>query len=123
MECELREDGTQMQRLSWLQASEGSSKLHQPKGLRYTVTPRCWNLLLVRQLLVDQPGGLAIPGLVCHVLHKLQGDGICKVRDGAQVKRTSRPTSKFVDGSPHLAARVYQTLSESVFTKARVKER
>jgi len=38
---------------------------------------------------------------MCPVLHKLQGDGVC--RDGALVKGHA---SEFVDGSPHLAARV-----------------
>jgi len=32
-EYKFREDGVQSRRLSWLQASEGSSKLLQPKGL------------------------------------------------------------------------------------------
>jgi len=40
-EYELREDGVQSRRLSWLQASEGSSKLLRPKGFRDTVTLRC----------------------------------------------------------------------------------
>ena len=34
-------------------------------GFRDTMTLRCWNLPLVGQLLVDEPGGLAIPGPVC----------------------------------------------------------
>jgi len=33
VEYELWEDGIQFLRLSWLQASEGSSKLLRPKGL------------------------------------------------------------------------------------------
>jgi len=57
-----------------------------------------------RQLLVDEPGGLAIPGPVCHVLHELRGDGIC--HDGALEKGASRYASEFVNGSPRLAARV-----------------
>jgi len=100
----LREDGIQYRRLSWLQASEDSSKLLRPKSFRDTVTLRCWNLPSVRQLLVDQPGGLSIPDLVCPVLHELRGDGVCQ--DGALVKGASRPASKFVDGSPRSAARV-----------------
>jgi len=60
MEYELREDGVQCRRLSWLQASESSSKLLRSKVFRDTVTLRCWNLPYVGQLLVDQPGGLAI---------------------------------------------------------------
>jgi len=90
-EYELQEDGVQSQGFSWLQASEGSSKLLQPKGFRDTVTLRCWDLPQVGKLLVDQPGGLAIPSLVCPVLHKLQDDGVC--RDGALVKGASRPAS------------------------------
>jgi len=39
-----------------------------------------------------------------NVLHELRGDGVCQ--DGALVKGASRPASKFVDGSPRLAARV-----------------
>jgi len=44
VEYKLREDGIQSQRLSWLQASEGSRKLLWPKGFRDTVTLKCWNL-------------------------------------------------------------------------------
>jgi len=104
VEYELRENGIQSRRLSWLQASEGSSKLLPSKGFRDTVTLRCWNLPQVKQLLVDEPGGLAVPGLVCPVLHKLRGDGVC--RDGGLAKGASRPSSKFIDGSPRLAAEV-----------------
>jgi len=43
-------------------------------------------------------------GLVCLLLHELQGDGIC--RDGAQARGASRPASKFSDCSPCLVARV-----------------
>jgi len=68
------------------------------------VTLRCCNLPSVEQLLVDEPGGLAAPSLVCSVFHELRDDGVC--RDGALAKRASRPASKFVDYSPHLAARV-----------------
>jgi len=39
MEYKLREDGIPSWRLSWLQASEGSSKLFQPQGFGDTVTP------------------------------------------------------------------------------------
>jgi len=38
VEYKLREDGIQSRRLSWLQVSEGSSKLLWPKGFRDTVT-------------------------------------------------------------------------------------
>jgi len=41
---ELCEDGVHSRRLSWLQASEGSSKLFRPEGFRDTVIFRCWNL-------------------------------------------------------------------------------
>jgi len=68
VECKLREDGIQSRRLSWFQASEGSSKLFRLEGFRDTVTLRCWNLPLVGQLFVDEPGGLAAAGLVCPVL-------------------------------------------------------
>ena len=68
------------------------------------MTLRCWNLPYVGQILVDEPGGLAAPGLVCPVLHELRGDGIC--RDGAQARGASRPASKFVDCSSRLAAGV-----------------
>ena len=104
MEYELREDGIQSRRLSWLQASEGNGKLLRPKGFGDTVNLRCWNLPYVGQLFVEQPGGLAAAGPVCPVLYELHGDGIC--RDGALVKEASRPASKFIDGSPRLAARV-----------------
>jgi len=104
MEYELREDGVQSRRFSWLQASEGSSKLLRPKRFRDTVTLRYWNLPQVGQPLVGEREGLAIPGLVCPVLHELRGDGVC--RDGAQARGASRPASKFLDGSPCLAARV-----------------
>jgi len=40
----LQEDGISSWRLSWLQASEGSSKLLWPKTLNDTVTLRCWDL-------------------------------------------------------------------------------
>jgi len=83
VEYELREDGVQSRRFSWLQASEGSSKLFRPEGFGDTVTLRCWNLPLVAQRLVDQPGGLAVAGLVCSVLHQLRGFGIC--RDGQKL--------------------------------------
>jgi len=53
---------------------------------------------------VDQPGGLAIPGPVCPVLHELRGDGVC--RDRALAKGVSRSASEFVDASPRLAVRV-----------------
>ena len=76
MEYELREVGVQSWRLSWPQASEGSSKLLRPKEFRDTVTLRGWNLPQVGQLLVDQPSGLAIPGPVCPVLHELRGDEV-----------------------------------------------
>jgi len=59
---------------------------------------------LVGQLLVDQPGGNLVPGPVCPVLHELRGDEVC--RDGALVKGASKPSRKFVDGSPRLAVRV-----------------
>jgi len=44
VEYELQEDGIQSQRLSWLQASEGSSKLLWPLGFRDTVTCKYLNL-------------------------------------------------------------------------------
>jgi len=56
VEYELLEDGIESQGLSWLQASDGGSKLIRPKGFRDTVTLWCWNLPLVGQLFVDQPG-------------------------------------------------------------------
>ena len=59
------------------------------------MTLRCWNLPQVGQLLVDEPGGLVVAGLVCPVLHELPGDRIC--RDGAQARGASRPASKFVE--------------------------
>jgi len=77
VEYELWDDGIQSRRLSWLQASEGSSKLLRCKGFRDTVTLRCWNLPTVRQLLVDQPGELSISDPVCPVLHELCDDGVC----------------------------------------------
>jgi len=76
VEYKLREDGIQSRRHSWLQASEGSCKLFRPKGFGNTVNLRCWNLPLVGQLLVDEPGGLAAARLVCPVLHELRGNGI-----------------------------------------------
>jgi len=106
MEHELREDRVQSQRLSWLQAYEGSKKFLRPKGFRDTVTLWCWNLPQVGQFLVDQPGGLAIPGPVCHFLHKLRSNGIC--RDVALAQGAPRPASKFVDGSPRLVARAQE---------------
>jgi len=68
------------------------------------VTLRCWNLPYVGQLFVGEPGGLTVASLVCPVLHQMRGDGIC--RDGAHAGGASRPASKFVDGSPRLAAGV-----------------
>jgi len=47
VEYQLWEDGVQSQRFSWLQASEGSSKLFRPERFGDTVTLRCWNLSLV----------------------------------------------------------------------------
>jgi len=44
VEYKLRENGVQSQRLSWLQAPEGSSKLLRPESFADTVTLRCWNL-------------------------------------------------------------------------------
>jgi len=44
VEYELWEDGIQSSRLSWIQASKGSSQLLWPKGFRDAVIPRCWNL-------------------------------------------------------------------------------
>jgi len=52
----------------------------------------------------DRPGRLAAHGPVCPVLHELPGDGV--YQNGAQARGASRPVTKFVDGSPHLAARV-----------------
>ena len=43
---------------------------------------------------------------MCLVLHQLRGDGICL--DGAHAGGASRSASKFVDGSPRLAARVQE---------------
>jgi len=40
MEYKLQEDGIQSRRLSWLQASEGSSKLFQPEGFGDSMTLR-----------------------------------------------------------------------------------
>ena len=74
--------GVQSRRFSWLQASEGSSKLFRPEGFGHTVTLRCWNLPKVGLLLVDEPGGLSVAIIVCPILHQLRGDGIC--RDGAK---------------------------------------
>ena len=72
MVYKLREDGVQSRRLSWLQASEGSSKLFRPEGFGDAVTLRCClESSIGRQLLVDKPGGLAAAGLVCPVLHEL----------------------------------------------------
>ena len=59
---------------------------------------------MVRQLLVDQPSGLAATGPMCPVLHNLRADGIC--RDWALVRGVSRPASMIVDSSPRLVARV-----------------
>jgi len=47
---------------------------------------------------------LAAPGPVTPVLQELRGDRV--YRDGAQAKGPSRPASKFIDGTPRLAARV-----------------
>jgi len=104
VEYKFRENGIQSRRVSWLQAHEGSSKLLWRKGFRDTVALRCWNLPKVGQLLVDEPGGLAVPGPVCPVIHELRGDAVC--RDGAQARGVPRPASKFTDGASHLAARV-----------------
>jgi len=104
VEHDLRKNGIQSRRLSWLQASEGSSQLLRPKGFGDTVSLRCWNLPSVGQLLADQPGGLLVLGPMCPVLHELRGDGVCRVR--ALAKGASRPASKFVNGSPRLAARM-----------------
>jgi len=104
VECELWEDGIQSRKFSWFQASEGSSKLLPSEEFRDTVTLGCRNLPQVVMLLVDEPGGLAAPSLVCPVLHELQGDVVC--RDVAYAIGASRPASKFVYGSPRLAARV-----------------
>jgi len=41
VEYKLQEDGIQSWRFSWLQVSEGSSKLLWPKGFRDIVTVRC----------------------------------------------------------------------------------
>ena len=71
VEYELREDGIQSQGLSWLQASEGSSKLFRSKGFRDLVTLSCRNLPQVLQFLVDESGGIAVHGFVSPVLHKL----------------------------------------------------
>ena len=68
------------------------------------MTLKCWNLPLVGQLLVEQPGGPAVASLVCPVLHQLRGDGIC--RDGSHAGGASRPASKFLDCSPRLAGGV-----------------
>jgi len=57
--------GIQSRRFSWLQRSEGSSKLLRPKGFRDTMTLRCWNPPYVGQLLLDKPGGLATASPVC----------------------------------------------------------
>ena len=65
MEYKLREDGIQSRRFSWLQASEGCSKLFRPERFGVTVTLRCWNLPKVGQLFVDEPDGLAVASLVC----------------------------------------------------------
>jgi len=70
------------------------------------VTLRCRNLPLVGQVLVDEPGGLAAPGPVCPVLHELQGDGVCCAL--SQVIGASMHASKFVDGSPRIAARLQE---------------
>jgi len=44
VEYKLRENEIQSRRLSWLQTSEGSSKLLWYKVFGDTVTIRCWNL-------------------------------------------------------------------------------
>jgi len=104
VEYELREDEVQSRRFSWLQTSDSSSKLFRPEGFGDTVTLRCWNLPQVGQLLVDEPGGLAVASLVCPVLHQLRSERIR--HDGAHAGGASRPASKFVDGAPRPAAGV-----------------
>ena len=73
-------------------------------GFRDTVTFWCCNLPWVGQLLVDEPGGLAIPSSLFPIRRELWRDGVR--RDGAQARGVSRPASKFVDGYPRPAARV-----------------
>ena len=59
---------------SCLRTAASSSGL---KGQRHCDPQGC-NLPYARQLLVDQPGGLAIPCPVFPVLHELRGDGIAE---------------------------------------------
>ena len=51
---------------------------------------------------------------MCPVLSKLRVNGVC--RDRAQARGASRPASKFVDGSPSLAARVLEVNGIDDFT-------
>jgi len=53
--------------LSRLQAPEDGRKLLWPETARATVSLRCSNLSYVRQLLVDEPFGLAAPNLCAPV--------------------------------------------------------
>ena len=104
VECKLREDGIQSRRLSWLQASEGSSKLLRSIGFTDTMTcmvlessigrtAACWRACWPRD-----------PHSCVPRSSQLRDYGVC--RDGAQARGASRPASKFVDGSLGLAARV-----------------
>jgi len=120
------------------------SKLIRPKGFRDTVTLWCWNLPLVGQLFVDQPGWFAITGPVCRSSRVARRWSLPR---RAQWRGASRPASKFVDGphvlrlewkksmdftlSSHNSCVFYPSrdtrdevaLSESVPTGARMKER
>jgi len=145
VEYKLSENGVQSRRFSWFQASDGSSKLFWPEGFGDIVTLRCWNLPQVGQLFVDEPGGLAVASLVCPVLHRLRGDGIC--RDGhTREERPDLPVTLLMviralrlecENSMELTAYSHRSsffcydresrdeaaLSEAVPTGARIKER
>jgi len=62
-EYELREGGIQSRRLSWLQASEGSSKLLRPKGFRRYCDPQVLESSIGRTAAFEWPGGLAAPSV------------------------------------------------------------
>ena len=136
MEYKLRQDGIQSWKLSWLQASEGSSKLLRPKGFGDTVTLRCWNLPQVGQLFVDEPVPFFtsceamefaetghrreerpnLPVSLLNVLHALQ----LECEKSVELTASSHHSCFFCCSR---ASRDEAALSEAVPTEARIKER
>jgi len=71
MEYKLWESRIQTRIFSWLQVLEGCSKHLWPERARDILFLRCCDLPYVGQLVVDEPGGLTAPRLVCSILHEL----------------------------------------------------